>query len=75
MDPLERGITLIIRLIAATLILLTVMDLSLYVVVCLHNQKQIEVVTCITQSLPMLVGIVLLVKTKAISCWVRDKLE
>jgi hypothetical protein len=75
MDPLERGTLMIIRLIAGTCILVTVMDLSLYVVVRFHDQKPVEILPCVVKSLPMLVGVVLFVKTKALCRWICDQLE
>lgn len=75
MDVLERGARTIVWLIAGALILWTVMDLSLYVIVQLHNEKPVEVLPCVLNSIPLLVGIVLLIKTKSIVHWICDKLE
>ncbi len=66
---------MIVWLIAGALILWSVMDLSLYIVVQLHNQKPIEILPCVTNSIPLLIGIVLLIKTKSITRWILDKLE
>jgi hypothetical protein len=75
MESLERGARTIVWLVAGALILWSVMDLSLYVVVQLHNEKPIEILPCATNSIPLLIGIVLLIKTKAITRWIMDKLE
>jgi len=75
MDALERGARMIVWLIASAFILWSVMDLSLYLFICYHNEKPMEILPCITNSLPLLVGIVLLIKTKSIAQWICDKLE
>jgi hypothetical protein len=75
MDTLERGARTIVWLIAGALILWSVMDLSLYIVVQLHNEKPIEVLSCVINSIPLLIGIALLIKTKAIVKWICDKME
>lgn len=75
MEALERGARMIIWLITGALMLWSVMDLSLDVVVPLHDEKPIEVLPCVVDSIPLLVGIVLLIKTKSIARWICDKLE
>jgi hypothetical protein len=75
MEALERGARMIVWFVASGLLLWSFMDLSLYLFVRIHNDQAIEVLPCITNSLPMLAGIVILIKTKAITRWVCDKLE
>ena len=74
MDPLERGILLIVRLVAAALILWSVMDLSLDMLLVLHD-KVVSAYTFVSESVPMVLGIVALVKAKALTRWACDKLE
>jgi len=66
---------MIVRLIAGALVLWSVMDLTLYFAVSYHNHKPAELLPCVTQSIPLLIGIVLFIKTKAIARWVCDQLE
>jgi len=75
MESLERGARMIVWLVAGGLILWSFMDLSLYLVVHFHNGQPIEILPCTTNSIPLLIGIVLLVKTKSITRWIVDKLE
>lgn len=75
MEAIERGARTIVWLIAGALILWSVMDLSLYIVVQLHDEKSIEVLPCVIDSIPLLIGIALLIKTKSITRWICDKLE
>jgi hypothetical protein len=75
MEALERGARMIVWLTAGALILWTVMDLSLYIVVQLHDEKAIEILPCVINSIPLLIGVVLLIKTKSIARWICDKLE
>jgi len=75
MDPLERGILLIIRLIAATLMLWSVMDLSLDAILLLHNHRPVAVLTWTVDAIPLPLGIVAMVKARALAHWACDKLE
>jgi hypothetical protein len=75
MDALERGALVIVRIVAGTLLLWSVMDLTLYLFVCQHNQEPVKIYPCITNSLPMLVGIAMFIKSKAIAQWIYDKLD
>jgi len=75
MDPLERGILLITRLIAATLMLWSVMDLSLDSIILLHNHKPVSPGTWLADFLPLPLGLIALAKARAITRWMCDKLE
>jgi len=75
MDSLERGARIIVWLIAGALILWSFMDLSLYIVVQLHNERSIEILPCVINSIPLFIGIVMLIKTKSLVKWICDKLE
>lgn len=66
---------MIVWLIAGALILWSVMDLSLDIIVPLHDEKPIQILSCVIDSIPMFIGIVLLIKTKSITKWICDKLE
>jgi|GEM_PF-4169206 len=75
MDPLERGILLITRLLAATLMLWSVMDLSVDSILLFHNQKPVSPATWVVDFLPLPLGLVALTKARAFTRWVCDKLE
>lgn len=66
---------MLVRIIAAALIGWAVVDLALYWVICSHNHKPVEVLTCILKALPLLVGVIFLIKAKSLAEWVSDKLD
>jgi hypothetical protein len=75
MDSPERGALMLVRFVAATLIGWTMVDLALYWVIAQHNRTAIEIFPCILKSIPALLGIVALVKSKALAQWISDKLD
>lgn len=66
---------MIVWLVASGLLLWSFMDLSLYLIVHFHNGQPIEVLPCVLNSIPMLIGVLILIKTKSITRWICDKLE
>ena len=66
---------MIIRLIAATLMLWSIMDLSVDLLQVLHNHKVVSLLTWFLDFLPLPLGIVALVKARDLARWGCDKLE
>ena len=66
---------MLVRFIAIALIGWAVAELALYLAVAHHKDLPVEVVPCILKSLPMLAGVVVLIKARAIAEWVADKLD
>jgi uncharacterized membrane protein HdeD (DUF308 family) len=75
MEAPERGALMLVRFIAAALICWTVLELALYLVINQHNGTPIKFLPCLIRSLPLLIGIVMLIKSKAIAAWIADKLD
>ena len=75
MDAPERGALMLVRFIAAALIGWAVVDFALYWVVCSHNHKPVEIITCILKALPLLAGVIMLIKAKSLAEWLSDKLD
>lgn len=75
MDSSERGALMLVRIVAAALIGWAVMDLALYWVVCSHNDKPVQIFTCVLKALPLLIGAVMLIRAKSLAEWVSDKLD
>ena len=75
MDAPERGALMLVRFIAATLIGWTVVDFALYWVVSQHNHTPMEIFPCVLKSIPFVLGVAMLIKSKAVAQWVSDKLD
>jgi hypothetical protein len=75
MDPLERGILMIVRMVAATLMLWSVMDLSVDSIQFFHNHKFVSLLTWLLDFLPLPLGIVAMARARALAHWVCNKLE
>jgi cytochrome c oxidase assembly protein Cox11 len=75
MDSPERGALMLVRFIAVALIGWAVAEVALYWVICQHNQQPVHIGQVIVKSLPLMVGIVALIKARAIAEWVADKLD
>jgi hypothetical protein len=75
MDAPERGALMLVRFIAVTLIGLTLVEFALYFAVSQHNHAPMKIFPCAMKSIPALLGVVGLIKSKALAQWVSDKLD
>ena len=75
MDAPERGALMLVRFIAVALIGWTIVDLALYCVIAQHNHTGTRTFPCILKSIPAMLGIVMLIKAKAVAEWVSNKLD
>jgi hypothetical protein len=75
MDAPERGALMLVRFIAAALIGWTIVDFALYWAVSQHNHTPMNIFSCVLDLIPALLGIVMLVRAKAVAQWISDKLE
>ena len=66
---------MLVRFVAITLIGWSLADLALYWAVCQHNKVDMKIMVCGVKSLPLLAGLVVLVKARALAEWVADKLD
>ena len=66
---------MLVRFIAAALIGWTVMDFALYWAVSQHDRTPMTIFPCVLKSIPALLGIVMLVRDKAVAQWISDKLD
>ena len=66
---------MLVRIIAVALMGWAIADVSLYWVLRNHNQQPVEVVTLVFKSLPFIVGVVFLIKARALADWISDKLD
>ncbi|HEX3889736.1 MAG TPA: hypothetical protein VHX90_02705 [Verrucomicrobiae bacterium] len=75
MDAPERGALMLIRVVAAALIGWAIVDIALYLVICRHKNIPVQTFNCILKSIPAALGIVVLIKSKALAQWISDKLD
>ncbi len=75
MEAPERGALMLVRFTAAALIGWALVELALYAVVQRHNGLPIEILPCVIRSLPLLAGLAMLVKARALALWLADKLD
>ena len=75
MDAPERGALMLVRFIAAALIGWTIVELVLYWAVSDHNHTAMQALPCILKSVPLLLGITVLIKAKALAEWISNILD
>jgi hypothetical protein len=75
MESPERGALMLVRFVALSLIGWTITEIALYWVISRHNDTPIEALPCVIRGLPLLAGLVMLVKARAIAQWVAEKLD
>lgn len=66
---------MLVRFVAAALIGWAVADVALYWVVCRHNDRPVETLDLFLRSLPLIAGVGLLVKARALAEWISSLLD
>ncbi len=66
---------MLVRFIGAALLGWTAVEIALYVTVSRHYNRPLEIVPCMLKSIPAVIGLVILVKAKAIAEWISNKLD
>jgi len=66
---------MLVRFVAAALMGWALIELALYVVVCRQKDLPVELVPCLIKSIPLLAGVVMLVKSRSIAGWISEKLD
>jgi hypothetical protein len=75
MDAPERGALMLVRFVAVALMFVTLVEIVLYLVVSSAHHAPPEIFPCVLKSIPFLLGVVILIKSKALAAWVSEKLE
>jgi hypothetical protein len=75
MDAPERGALMLVRVIAVALIGWAAAELVLYWAVCQHNHAPMKLFPCLIKSLPLLAGLAMLVRSRALAEWISNKLD
>jgi len=66
---------MLVRVTAAALIALTVMQLALFFVDSRFHDRPLPVLQCVFWTIPLVIGAVLLVKSKSIANWISDRFD
>ncbi len=66
---------MLIWLIATAIIGWTAVELALYWLICDHKHVPMKAILVGAKSLPLAIGLVLLIKSKAVAQWISDKLD
>lgn len=77
MESSERGALSLVRLVAACLIIIGLLDVGLYLTKCFAPGHHVPVnfLKVFLDFVPGLLGIVVLIKSKAIAEWLSDMIE
>jgi hypothetical protein len=75
MNSPERGALMLVRFVAVALLGWALVEVTLYVSVTLHKKLPVEMLPCLVKSLPAVAGVCVLVKARALSEWLVDKLD
>ena len=66
---------MLVRFVAVALIGWALVEFALYFVVSQHNHTPMKFFPCVMKSIPALLGVAGLIKSKALAQWVSDKLD
>jgi len=75
MDAPERGALMLVRFIAVSLICVSVVELVLYWALSSSHHTPLQTLPCVLKCIPAVVGIVVLIKARAVAQWLSDKLD
>jgi hypothetical protein len=75
MDSPDRGALMLVRFIAVSLMGVTVVELALYWVVSSSHHLPMKTFPGVMKSIPAILGVVVLIKAKAVAEWISNKLD
>ena len=75
MDAPERGALMLVRFVGLALMGWALAEFALYFVVARQKGLPIEILPCLTKSLPLIAGIVVLIKARALAEWISNLLD
>ena len=77
MESSERGAKSLVRLVAACLIVVGLLDVGLYLTKCFapSHREPVNFLIVLLDFIPGLLGIFMLIKSKAIADWLSDMLD
>jgi len=65
----------VVWLVAGGCLLIGGLDVALYLVECQRKHLDVSLLHCLWLSIPLVIGVVLLVKTPALADWINDWLD
>jgi hypothetical protein len=75
MNTPQRGALMLVYFVAGAMIVLSLLEVGLYVADSLIHHLAIGIVHCVLRSVPFTLGIVILFRANAIADWVTRKFE
>ena len=68
---------MLVRLVAACVMVIGLLDTGLYLTQCLASKHPVpvKILPIVFNSIPFVIGIVILIRAKAIGNWIANKLE
>jgi hypothetical protein len=75
MEAPERGALMLVRFVAAALIGWTAVELALYYALSAHNHTPMKISLCAVKTVPLILGIAVLIKSKSLAEWLSDMLD
>lgn len=66
---------MLVRFVAVAAMGWALADLALYWVVSQHNNAPMQLLPCVTKAIPLLIGLVMLFKARALAEWLADKMD
>lgn len=66
---------MLVRVTATALICVTVLQLAVYFADWRFHDRPLPVLSCMLWTIPFLIAVLLLVKSKAVAGWISEKLE
>jgi hypothetical protein len=74
-NPYNRIAITVVRLTAAGFLVVGLMNLGLYWFKSHHDQTDMSIWRCVYLSIPLVIGVVILVKSSALAEWVDQYLD
>jgi hypothetical protein len=75
MEAPERGALMFVRFLACAVMGWALAEVALYVAVCYHKHLPVEIFPCVVKAIPFVIGLVMLLKARALAEWIADKLD
>ena len=77
MDAPERGALTLVRLVGVSLVVASILELGLYWAKCafVKPPSPVEVIPCLVRLIPAAMGLVVLIKARALAEWLSNFLD
>ena len=66
---------MLVRFIALSLIGVAIVEVALYWVLASSHHEPVEILDCVLKSIPAVVGLLILIKAKAVARWISEKMD